>query len=193
MPMGMKIALDWAPLALFFLVSRLAPGTDAVKLLAATAVLMVAVTAVLIIDYVRMRKLSPVPVLTAALVLIFGGLTLYLKDPSFIKFKPTAVFGMLGALLLGGLALGRPLVKYVLSDAFKLSEDAWRKLSFRYGLFCFAIAGLNEVIWRNFSQNVWIDFHTFGTYGLMFLFVFSQMPLIMKHQTANDAREQSPS
>jgi intracellular septation protein len=143
---------------------------------------MVAVSVVLTIDYVRMRKLSPVPLITAVLVLVFGGLTLYLQDPRFIKFKPTAVFAILGAILVGGVMTGRPFVKYVLTDAFQLPDDVWSKLSLRYGLFCFGIAALNEVFWRNFSQDIWLDFHTFGTYGLMFLFVLSQMPLIMKHQ-----------
>jgi intracellular septation protein len=191
LPMHWKLVLDWAPLALFFAVSKFYPGNDTARLLAATAVLMVAVTVVLTIDYVRLRKLSPVPLITAILVLIFGGLTLYLKDPRFIKFKPTAVFGLIGLFLIGGLATGRPLVKYVLSDAFQLTEIAWRKLTFRYALLCFLIAGLNEVIWRNFSQNVWINFHTFGTYALMFLFFFSQMPMIMKHQITEDASGQT--
>jgi intracellular septation protein len=190
LPMHWKLMLDWAPLALFFAVSKFYRGTDTTKLYAATATLMVAVSVVLTIDYARTRKLSPVPLITAVLVLVFGGLTLYLQNPSFIKFKPTAVFGLLGAFLLGGLALGRPLVKYVLSDAMQLSEEAWRKLTFRYGILCFVIAGLNEVIWRNFSQDIWIDFHTFGTYGLMFLFILSQMPMLMKHQIVEDAQGQ---
>ncbi len=191
LPMHWKIVLDWAPLVLFFVVSKFYHGTDTEKLYAATATLMVAVTIVLTVDYARMRKLSPVPLITAVLVLVFGGLTLYLRDPSFIKFKPTAVFGVLGSILLGGLAAGRPLVKYVLSDAFQLSNEAWRKLTFRYGVFCFSIAGLNEIIWRNFSQDVWIDFHTFGTYVLMFLFILSQMPMIMKHQIVEETGGQT--
>lgn len=186
LPMYLKAALDWTPLALFFLVSKFYPGSDATKLYAATAVLMAAAVLVLGVEYVRVRRISPVPLVTALMVLVFGALTLYLKDPRFIKMKPTALYTAFGLVLLVGLLFDRALVRHALSHAFDLPEEAWRKLTFRYGIFFLVLAGLNEFVWRNFSQSVWIDFKVFGIIGLMVLFTFSQMPLIMKHQPAGE-------
>ena len=184
-----KLALDWAPLALFFLVTKFYPGSDNAKLFAATAVLMVAAVGAISFEYAMLRKVSPVPLVTAVVVLIFGALTLYLKDPRFIKMKPTVLYTLFGTALLGGLLFGRPFVKLILDQAFQLRDEIWRKLSFRFGLFFLAMAVLNELVWRNFSQNIWIDFKVFGTTGLTLLFTFSQMPLIMKHQTGGDAKD----
>jgi intracellular septation protein len=181
-PAYVKLALDWTPLALFFLVSKFAPGSDDQKIYAATGTLMVAAVLALAIEYARLGKISPVPLVTALMVLVFGALTLYLKDSRFIKMKPTALYSAFGIVLLGGLLFDRSLVKHALSQAFDLSEEAWRKLTFRYGIFFLALAALNEIVWRNFSQNVWIDFKVFGIIGATILFTFSQMPLIMKHQ-----------
>jgi intracellular septation protein len=186
-PAGVKLALDWAPLALFFLVSKFAPGSDAQKIYAATGTLMVAATLALALEYARMRKISPVPLITALMVLVFGALTLYLKDPRFIKMKPTALYTAFGAILLGGLFFDRALVKHALSHAFDLSEEAWRKLTLRYGIFFLGLAVLNEIVWRNFSQDIWIDFKVFGIISLTVLFTLSQMPLIMKHQIPEGA------
>lgn len=182
LPTGWKMVVDWAPLALFFIVSKFYPGADTTKLYAATAVLMVAAVAALAVEYLRVRRISPVPLVTALMVLVFGALTLYLKDPHFIKMKPTALYSAFGIVLLGGLLFDRALVRHALSHAFDLPEEAWRKLTLRYGVFFFVLAGLNEIVWRNFSQGVWIDFKVFGIVGLMVLFTLSQMPLIMKHQ-----------
>jgi len=185
-PATVKLALDWAPLALFFLVSKFAPGSDDQKLYAATGTLMVAAVLALGIEYARLRRISPVPLVTALMVLVFGALTLYLKDPRFIKMKPTALYTAFGVVLLGGLVFDRSLVKHALSHAFDLSEEAWRKLTFRYGVFFLCLAVLNEIVWRNFSQGVWIDFKVFGIIGATVIFTLSQMPLIMKHQIEAD-------
>src|SRR5215469_577882 len=150
---SVKLLLDWAPLALFFLVSKFYPGSDDTKLYAATATLMVAAVIAISFEYATLRKVSPVPLVTAAMVLVFGALTLYLKDPRFIKMKPTFLYALFGIVLLGGLIFDRSLVKHALAQAFDLSEDAWRKLTFRYGIFFLALAVLNELVWRNFSQG----------------------------------------
>jgi len=187
---SVKLLLDWAPLALFFLVSKFYPGSDDTKLYAATATLMVAAVIAISFEYATLRKVSPVPLVTAAMVLVFGALTLYLKDPRFIKMKPTFLYALFGIVLLGGLIFDRSLVKHALAQAFDLSEDAWRKLTFRYGIFFLALAVLNELVWRNFSQGTWIDFKVFGIIGLTVLFTFSQMPLIMKHQIGGDTNNE---
>jgi intracellular septation protein len=176
LPMHWKLALDWTPLVLFFATAKF------YNLFVATAVLMVAVLAALAIDYIRERRFAPVPLITAAMVLVFGGLTLYLKDPRFIKMKPTALYALFGLTILGGLGFGQMLLKYVLGDAFALDELGWRKLSYRYGAFFLCLAVLNEIVWRNFSVSVWLDFKVFGFTALIVLFSISQAPLIVKHQ-----------
>jgi intracellular septation protein len=176
--MHWRLVLDWAPLILFFVAAKF------YSLYAATAVLMVAVLVTLAIDYARERRVAPVPLITAAMVLMFGALTLYLKDPRFIKMKPTALYALFGFTILGGLAFNRLLLKYVLSDAFALDETGWRKLSVRYAAFFLALAVLNEIVWRNFSQAVWLDFKVFGITVLILAFSLTQTPLIVKHQLA---------
>jgi intracellular septation protein len=148
---------------------------------------MAATLAILALEYVRERRVSPVPLVTAIMVIVFGGLTLYLKDPRFIKMKPTVLYAVFGLILLGGLPFGRLPIKYVLSHAFELDEQGWRKITFRYGLFFLVLAVLNEIVWRNFSQAVWLDFKVFGIVGLMFLFSLGQMPLINAHGLSRDA------
>jgi intracellular septation protein len=185
LPMHWKLALDWAPLILFFTTAKF------FNLYVATAVLMVAALVTLAIDYVRERRIAPVPLITAAMVLVFGALTLYLKDPRFIKMKPTALYALFGVTILGGLAFNRLLLKYVLSDAFEIDEEGWRKLSFRYGAFFLSLAVLNEIVWRNFSQALWLDFKVFGITVLILVFSLTQAPLIVKHQLAKDSEEKS--
>jgi intracellular septation protein len=171
-----RLLLDFGPLILFFAAFKLW------GLIAATATVMAAAVSALGLGYWFDRKLHPIPLLTAVLVLLFGGLTLYLNDPVFIKMKPTFVYALLGVMLLGGLAFNQPLVKYILGIAVTLGEGAWRALSLRFALFFFAMAILNELIWRNFSNDIWVDYHVFGALALTFLFGLSQAPFLLKHQ-----------
>lgn len=171
-----RLALDLGPLIVFF------ATFEFYGIYAATAVFMVAILAALLAGYVREKKLSPVPLFTAVLVLVFGGLTLYLKNDTFIKMKPTVLYAFFGTLLLGGLAFNRLFIKTVFAEAFDLSETGWRKLTVRWGLFAFALAALNEIVWRNFSTAIWVDFKVWGIMPLIFLFAISQTPFVLKHQ-----------
>ena len=175
-----RLALDLGPLIVFF------ATFEFYGIYAATAVFMIAVLAALGFGYIRERRLSPVPLFTAVLVLIFGGLTLYLKNDVFIKMKPTVLYAFFGALLLGGLAFNRLFIKTVFAEAFDLSETGWRKLTLRWAIFAFALAGLNEIVWRNFSTAIWVDFKVWGIMPLIFLFALSQTPLVMKHQIEDE-------
>ena len=172
-----RFALDLGPLFVFFIAYRF------VGIYAATGVFMVAVLIALVLDYVFERKLSPVPIMTAVLVIIFGGLTLYLKNALFIKIKPTALYLLFGLTLLGGLYFNRLFLKYVLSLGFELPESVWRTLTLRYGIFFLALAAANEIVWRNFSESFWVDYKVWGVMPLILLFSMSQAPLLMKHQT----------
>jgi intracellular septation protein len=121
------------------------------------------------------------PFVTGVVVLVFGGLTLWLQNDEFIKMKPTIVNVLFGAALLGGLAFGRPLLGYVFDSVFKLNDEGWRKLTFRWGLYFFALAALNEIVWRAFSTDFWVSFKVFGIMPLTVLFTLTQMPMIQRH------------
>jgi len=129
---------------------------------------------------------TPVPLATAVIVVVFGTLTLYLHDKTFIKIKPTIIFGLFAAVLLGGLAFKQLFIKYIFQAAIVLEEKYWRVLTARFGGFCIGMALLNELIWRNFSDGTWATFHTFGSTALMLLFSFSQVPFLLKHQISSD-------
>ena len=175
-PQLRRTILDFGPLLLFFSAFKLA------GLYAATATVMVAAVVAVGVGYWLDRKIHPVPLATAVIVLVFGGLTLYLNDDRFIKMKPTMIYALFGATLLGGLYFKRPLIKFILGAAVTLNEAAWRNLSWRFGLFFFAMALLNELIWRNFSSELWVDYHVFGAIALTVLFSMSQVPFMLRHQ-----------
>ena len=171
-----RFALDLGPLAVFF-------GTyQFFGIFVATAIFMVAVLATLVIEYMTERRLSPMPIVTAILVVLFGGLTLYLRNDVFIKMKPTVLYAFFGLVLLGGLGFNRLFIKYIFAQAFDLTEAGWRSLTWRWGFFFLALAVINEVVWRNFSTGEWVAFKVWGILPLIFLFALSQTPFLMKHQ-----------
>ena len=92
-----------------------------------------------------------------------------------------------GSILLGGLYFGKSLIHYVLDAVFDLTDEGWRKLTLRWGLFFLLLAVLNEIVWRNFSTNFWVGFKVFGTMPLTFLFAASQVPLLLRYEVKRDA------
>jgi intracellular septation protein len=127
------------------------------------------------------------PVVTAIVVVVFGGATLILQDEQFIKIKPTIVYVLFGSVLLGGLAFGKPLLGVVFDSVFNLTEEGWRKLSMRWALFFLALAVLNEIVWRNFSEAAWVNFKVFGILPLTLVFAMAQIGLIKRHEAKTDA------
>ena len=142
---------------------------------------MAATLIALLVSWIMVRSLPIMPIVSGAVVLVFGSLTLWLQDEVFIKMKPTIVNGLFAAVLLGGLAFGKSLLGYVFDQAFKLDDEGWRKLTLRWGLFFVFLAILNEVVWRMFSTDFWVAFKVWGTMPITILFTLSQMPLIMRH------------
>ena len=175
-PGWLKPTVEYGPIAVFFL-TYLSSG-----LLPATAALMAATAVALGLSLAVARRLPWLPLITAAVVGVFGGLTLWFEDETFIKMKPTIVQGLFAAVLLGGLALRRPLLKPLLGAAWPMDEAGWRRLSLRFALFFAAMAGVNEVVWRTQSTDVWVMFKVFGLIGLTFLFALAQMPLMTRHR-----------
>lgn len=173
---ALKLALEMGPLALFFFTNY------KFGIFPATGVLMAGVVVALAASYVLTKKLPIMPMVTAVAVLFFGGLTFYFNDDHFIKIKPTIVNVIFGTALLGGLAMGKPLLPLVFDSMLKLTGEGWRKLTFRWGVFFFLLAALNEYVWRTQTNDFWVSFKVFGIMPLTLLFTLSQVPLIMKHE-----------
>jgi intracellular septation protein len=171
----LKLTLDLGPLLLFFF------ANSRFDIFVATATFMVAVLIAMVVSYVLTRHLPIMAIVTAIIVLIFGGLTLFLHNDTFIKVKPTIIYALFGGVLLGGLVFNKPLLGTVLDSMFQLTEEGWRKLTLRWALFFFALAVLNEIVWRSTSTNVWVDFKVFGVMPLTFLFGALQVPLLRKY------------
>ena len=171
----LKLALELGPLGVFFFANA------RFGIFTATGAFMVAIVIALSVSWWLTRRFAIMPLITAAVVLVFGGLTLFLQDEVFIKMKPTIVNTLFGATLLIGLAFGKSLLGYVFDSVFKLDQAGWRKLTFRWGLFFLVLAILNEVVWRQFSTDTWVSFKVFGIMPLTIAFTLSQMPLIQRH------------
>ena len=207
MPAGLKLVLEYGPLALFLLANfrpkifeptlrllfpaSLFEGKQA-GLFSATAVLMVATVAALVVFFAKTRRLPMLPLVTAVLVLVFGGLTLWLHDQTFFQMKPTILYALFGVALLGGLALGRPLLPIMLEQAMKLTERGWSILTLRWGVFFLFLAVLNEIVRRTMTWDHWVLFKFPGTVILIFVFTFAQVPLILRHELKGEAAEDAP-
>lgn len=176
-----RLALDLGPLLVFFGAYQLG------GIFAATGAFMVAILVALAIGYSLERRISPMPLFTAVLVMIFGGLTLYLKNDTFIKMKPTVLYAFFGLTLLGGLAFGRLFVKYIFASAFDLTEKGWRKLTYRWGFFFLGLAVLNEAVWRSLPTGDWVKFKVFAIIPLIGLFAAAQLPLLLKYEVKENS------
>ena len=172
----LKLALELGPLLLFFVANA------KYGIFAATGVLMAGVVLTLAVSWAITRHLPAMPVVTAAMVLIFGSLTYFLHDETFIKLKVTILYALFGAGLIGALYFGKLLLPIVFDMAIHIDDAGWRKLTIRWGLFFFALAGLNEVLRRVLTTDDWVNFKVFGILPLTLIFAVTQAPLIMRHE-----------
>jgi intracellular septation protein len=170
-----RLIIELGPLLVFFATNALA------GIFAGTAAFMAATVLSLVVAHIRYHKIAIMPIISGIIVLIFGGLTLFLHDETFIKLKPTIVYSMFAVLLAAGLLLKKPLLELLFGSAFTLTEEGWRKLTLRWIGFFIAMAIVNELVWRNFSTNIWVSFKAFGFIPLTILFTLAQMPLLQRH------------
>lgn len=182
-PRWLRPAVDYGPLVAFF-AAYLKFG-----LFAATAALMAATAVALVLSLIVERRVPMVPLVTAAVVGVFGGLTLWLHDETFIKLKPTIVQLLFAAVLFGGLFFGRSFLKSLLGTTISMDDAGWRKLTLRYAWFFVAMAGLNEAVWRTQSTDFWVTFKVFGIAGLTIVFALTQVPLMTRHHVDKDENE----
>lgn len=197
----LKMVLELGPLAVFFFAnSRGEWLAEKFPVLAemggpifiATGLFMAATAIALVVSWILTRTLPMMPLISGVVVFVFGALTLWLQNDTFIKMKPTIVNSLFGAILLGGLLFGKSLLGYVFHAAFKLTDEGWRKLTLRWGLFFVFLAVLNEVVWRSFSTDFWVTFKVWGTMPITILFTLSQMPLIMRHSIEQPEEGKAP-
>ena len=206
---GLRLAIDYAPLVIFFLVNFLAPQALTMKIVSsfshslsdldqmsalvvsravvATAAFMLATVVALIVSRLKLGSISPMLWISGALVLVFGGLTIYFHDPKFIQMKPTFVYTVFAAILGFGLMTGRPLLEQLLGTAYPgLSPLGWQKVTRNWALFFLGMAILNELVWRNTSFDFWTAFKLWGAIPMTFVFALANVPMTMKHGLMSD-------
>ena len=171
-----KLLIDIGPLAVFFIFYTRSGLQEAIL------PLMIATVIAVLVSYVLEKKIPIMPTLGAGIVLIFGGLTIYFNDETFIKMKPTIINAVFAIILYGGIIFKKPLLKYLLGAALKLEEEGWKILTQRWIAFFIALAVLNEVVWRTQTTDLWVNFKVFGILPITFIFTMSQFPLIKKYQ-----------
>jgi intracellular septation protein len=181
-----KLAIELGPLLVFFGVNA------AAGIYMATAAFMVVTLIALAVAWWRYHKVPVMLLVSGAVVLVFGTLTLYLRDDTFIKLKPTIVYLTFAAFLGAGLLFRKPVLELLLGSVFNLTEPGWRKLTLRWALFFVAMAVLNELVWRNVSTDAWVSFKAFGFLPLTFIFAMAQMPLMQRYSAAPDNQAGGP-
>ena len=174
-PKWLKPFVEYGPIAVFFVAYYTG------DLLTATAAIMAATAIAISVSYIYERKVPMMPLLTAIVIGVFGGLTLWLKDDTFIKMKPTIIQTIFGLVLLGGLAFGKLFLKSVMGQMWKINDLAWRTLTVRFSCYFFAMAIINELVWRTQSTDFWVNFKVFGLMGLTFVFIISQIGFIQRN------------
>jgi intracellular septation protein len=170
-----KLVTELGPLIVFFVANA------KFNLFVATGAFMVAIVAAMIASYVVVRHVPIMAIVTAVIVLVFGTLTLVLHDETFIKVKPTIIYGLFAAILGGGLLFGRSFIAILFNQMFNLTPKGWRILTMRWALFFLGMAVLNEIIWRTQSTDFWVTFKLFGAVPLTMVFAISQMPVIKRY------------
>ena len=190
---GARLLVDIGPLLVFFLVNFFAPVPGALKIFVATGAFMAAMIAALIYSAMRYRHVSPLLLFSGAMVVVLGGLTIWLHNETFIKVKPTIYYSLVAALLTFGLATGRSFLKTVLGSTYPgLDEEGWRKLTRNWAIFFAVMAVVNESVWRNSTTDFWIGFKLWGAIPATLLFAFANVPMLLKHGLSTEDKPIAP-
>lgn len=190
---GLRMTLDFGPLIVFFGVNSLAPGMQIERIFTATLAFMVAMAVAIAISWLKVRHVSPMLWITGVLVLVFGGLTLYFHDQTFIQVKPTIVYAMFAVILAYGLITNKPLLQMLLETAYPgLSAKGWRLLTINWTVFFVAMAILNEVMRHWLDWDKWVTFKTWGVIPLTLVFAIANIPMLLRHGLQLDKPEDAP-
>jgi len=187
---NLKLVLEIGPVILFVLAYNFGapyavmlglPEAVQKPIFLGTLVLMVLTPISIAVSWMITRTVPIMPAVTLLTVMVFGGIAIYTQDAFYKKVQPTIVNMLFGSILLGGLLFGKSVLRMVMDMAFDLDEEGWMKLTWRWGVFFLFMAGVNEIVWRNFSEEFWVGFKLWGMTGLTMAFVLSQMPVMMRH------------
>ncbi len=185
----LRLALEAGPIAIFFLAYRMAPVSPDVaaterqleQILFATSVFVPAILGTLAISYFLTRKLPKMAVITAVVVTVFGGLTLILRDDTFVKMKPTILYGLFASILGFGLLRGQSYLKYLMDELIPMRDEGWMKFTVRFVVFYIILAITNELVWRIYGTDVWVNFRTFVLPVANIVFIMAQVPLFQRY------------
>ena len=175
-----KFIVDVGPLAIFFIFYKRTGN-----ILDAIIPLIIATTIAILISYIVEKKIPVMPTVGGIIILIFGGLSYYFENKIFFYMKPTIINILFAGTLIIGNYLNKPLLKYLMGSAINLKDKGWFELSKRWSIFFIFLAILNEIIWRYFSEDAWVNFKVFGILTLTFIFSISLFPIIKKYQDNN--------
>ncbi|MEO7177475.1 MAG: inner membrane-spanning protein YciB [Allosphingosinicella sp.] len=188
-----RLLIDLGPLLVFFLVNFLAPVPDMLKIFYATGAFMAAMIVAMMISYLRYRHISPLLWFSGIMVVILGGITIWLHNDTFIKMKPTLYYVLVASLLAFGLATRRNLLKMVLGAAYPgLSERGWQLLARNWAIFFALMAVANELVWRNTDTSFWIGAKLWGFLPATLLFGLANVPMLMRHGLTLEAGKEEP-
>ncbi len=201
---GFRAAIDYGPLAIFFLVNFAAPAAAMVaivsavsdtlaglppdqaqtiaRVIVATTAFVLATVAAMIASRLRLGRIAPMLWISGGLVVVFGALTVWFRDPRFLQMKPTIVYAMLAAVLAFGLVTGRPLLQSLLESAYPgLTTRGWRLLTRNWALFFLGMAALNELVWRTQGWDFWVGYKMWGAIPLTLVFAVANVPMLIRH------------
>jgi intracellular septation protein len=188
-----RLLMDLGPLLIFFLVNFLTPGPQLVKIITATIAFMIAMVVVMLISVMKYRHISPLLLFSGVMVLVLGGLTVWLHNDTFIKLKPTIYYVTVASLLIFGMLTGRNLLKAVLGTAYPgLSDHGWKLLTRNWAAFFLIMACVNEAVWRNSTTEFWIGFKLWGFLPATFIFAIANVPMLMRHGMQLETAKEEP-
>ncbi len=190
---GAKLAIDLGPLLVFFLVNGFAPVPDVLRIFYATGAFMAAMIVAMVISQIRYRQISPMLLFSGVMVMVLGGITLWLHNETFIKLKPTIYYLVAAGLLTFGVVTKRNLLETVLGSAYPgLSDRGWELLTRNWIVFFIAMAVANEVVWRNSSTDFWVGFKLWGALPATFVFALANVPMLMRHGMQLETGKEEP-